>query len=271
MNKTSLLFFLLICLSTKAQETSIQLLGTVLSNTKRLANIHIINLNTKSGTISNENGEFLIRAQLNDTLYISSIQYEKATIIVSEIMIRTKTMFIETVSKTYTLEEVIIKNHHLTESIYHDILNKPKDSIPAMNVSSETFKNLDFTGVDYKLDAMSLNRPPSVEHLVNPIMAGGGVGATLPNNQLIAEYKLRSLLKLKKEFPSKIIQELGEAYFTKKLQIPTDSIHHFLSYCAYKDIVHLYQQNNLLTVIEILQEEAISYKKLKKEGKSGEK
>jgi len=247
-----------------AQKKEVQLQGTVLSNTKRLANIHIINLNSKNGTISNENGEFLMKVSLNDTLYISSINYEKIKIGVTPLMIKTKQVFIVTNPKTYPLKEVIVRNHDLTENLYYDVLNKPKDTIPPMNVNSEYFKNLDFTGVKFKSDAMSSNRPPDVEHLVNPIM-GGSPAATLPDYHLIAKYKLRKRLKLQKDFPTKIVNELGKDYFIDKLQIPSESIHHFLSYCESKNIVQLYHENNLLEVIKILGEEANTYKALKKE------
>jgi len=247
-----------------AQKKEVQLLGTVLSNTKRLANIHIINLNTKNGTISNENGEFLMNVTLNDTLYISSINYEKIKIEVTPLMIQTKQVFIVTSPKTYPLNEVIVRNHDLTEDLYHDVLNKPKDTIPAMNVNAEYFKNLDFTGVKFESDAMSTNRPPDVEHLVNPIMGGNPV-ATLPDYHLIAKYKLRKRLKLQKDFPTKIINELGKDYFTENLQIPSERIHQFLTYCESKNIAQLYQENKLLEVIKILGEEAHTYKTLKKE------
>lgn len=265
MKKLTLLFFLIFSCYINAQEAKTKLLGTVLSNTKRLANVHIINLNSKRGTITNENGEFEMYAHLNDTLFISSIQYDKVKIAVSANMISSKKIFIVTQSKTYQLSEVIVKNHALTESMYHDILNKPTDSLPEINVSASDFKNLDFSTTEFKNDANSGNKPPDVEHLVNPILMGAGAGVALPNYQLIAEHKLRKRLQQQKDFPKHIVSELGLTYFTKELQIPKDKIHHFLSYCAYKNIVNKYTQNKLLEVIKILQEEAKTYNAIKKE------
>lgn len=256
--------FIVISFHLNAQEIKTKLLGTVLSNTKRLSNVHIINLSSKRGTISNINGEFEMYAQLNDTLYVSSIQYKKVKIAVSKIMIRTQKIFIITQPKTYKLKEVIVRNHDLTESLYHDIWNKPKDTLPQINVISKDFKNLDFSGIAFDNDAISANRPPDVEHLVNPI-SGGGAAATMPNYQLIAEHKLRKRLKQQKNFPKRIISELGKKYFTDDLQISRDSIHHFLTYCETKNILNLYNQNKLLEVIKILRQEALTYKALKKE------
>ncbi|MBL4744802.1 MAG: hypothetical protein JKY08_00395 [Flavobacteriaceae bacterium] len=268
MKKITILFLGLTCCYLNAQQEKTKLLGTILFDSIRLANVHVINLNSKVGTISNQHGEFEMYAQLNDILYISAIQYEKVKIRVSNIMIKNQKIVVFTQPKTYKLEEIMIRNHHLTASIYHDILNKPKDTIPRMNVNTSDFKDLDFRKITFNNDAMSRNKPPSVEHLVNPIsMRRGGGGGTIPNYQLIASRKLRKKLRIQKAFPGRIISDLGKRYFTHHLEIATDNIYHFLSYCESKDIVNLYQENKLLEVIKILRQEAITYKMLKKEEK----
>ncbi len=263
MKKMMLCSLLIQSIFVNAQETKTKLIGIVFSNSKPLPNIHIINLNSKIGTVTNTNGAFEMYAHLNDTLYMSAIQYEKVKITVTKIMIHSQKVFITTALKTYQLKEIIVRNHHLTNDLYHDILNKPKDNIPQMNVSPADFKNLDFTGVAFEKDQTSRQGPPSIEHLVNPIGRAASI-ASIPNNQLIAEHKLRKKLKKQKDFPEKITALLGEKFFTDKLQIPPNKIYHFLSYCEYKKNTNLYAQNNLLAIIEILQEESKIYNTLKR-------
>ena len=52
--------------------------GTVVSqdSTKRLPNTHVINKSTYAGTITNGIGEFLMKAQVGDTLVFSNVSYQ---------------------------------------------------------------------------------------------------------------------------------------------------------------------------------------------------
>ena len=59
-----------------AQEKSITISGELVSFKNIVSGVHIINLNNKHGTISNDNGEFEIKVSENDTLLISSIEYQ---------------------------------------------------------------------------------------------------------------------------------------------------------------------------------------------------
>ena len=58
------------------EETSIK--GKVLnaSNDVALINVHVVNLNTVKGTVSGTDGEFVIRATVNDTLYFSYLGFK---------------------------------------------------------------------------------------------------------------------------------------------------------------------------------------------------
>jgi len=261
--KISTLLILLISCHLSAQEDKTKIKGTILSNTKRLANVHVINLTSKMGTISNQNGEFEMYARRNDTLYVSSIQYEKVKIAVTELMIQTKKITIVTLSKTHKLKEVIVKNHNLTQSLYHDMLHKPMD--PNFTKGNNfNFNHLNFRKSNFNADQLNASRPPSIEHLVNPI-AAGSTTVGIPNYQLIAEKKLRKKLQQQKEIPLEIIATLRDDFFIKNLKIPKSEIHLFLSYCEARNIINLYKKNNLLMVIKILQQEAPIYLALKKE------
>jgi hypothetical protein len=49
--------------------------GFVQSDSIQLQDIHILNLSTRQGTISNLNGKFRITVSVNDTLIFSGIQF----------------------------------------------------------------------------------------------------------------------------------------------------------------------------------------------------
>jgi hypothetical protein len=80
----SLLTLILISLNSFSQEKTVTLQGKINSPDKINVNVLIFNITKNIGAISNEFGEFKLYASANDTLYISSIQYEKSKVIVTK-------------------------------------------------------------------------------------------------------------------------------------------------------------------------------------------
>ena len=72
-------FFLFICTIIQAQTQGKRLTisGRIISDAPSIENIHILNINSNKGTISNINGNFSIPVKENDTLVISGIQFYK--------------------------------------------------------------------------------------------------------------------------------------------------------------------------------------------------
>lgn len=81
---------------------------------KMLVNVHVINLNTVKGTITNEKGFFEIEARVNDTLHISFIGYQSLKVRVTNDWIKAKNTDIKLTEKAYALEEVILTPYNLT-------------------------------------------------------------------------------------------------------------------------------------------------------------
>ena len=76
----------LISSSLLAQTDSLKRYGLVINteNGLSIANAHIINMNSKVGTITNSSGYFEIRAAFSDTIHISFISFESASISTNE-------------------------------------------------------------------------------------------------------------------------------------------------------------------------------------------
>lgn len=78
--------FLVFCFatsSTKAQEFAKQIEGRVYSKDADVAAVHVSNISTQRGTITDVSGYFEIMARLNDTLVFSAVQYEKVELVVT--------------------------------------------------------------------------------------------------------------------------------------------------------------------------------------------
>ncbi|WP_299521672.1 carboxypeptidase-like regulatory domain-containing protein [uncultured Lutibacter sp.] len=256
---TNLLIFVFFAIYSNSQEKQPVITGKIFSFNESVNNVHIINLNDLTGTISNDNGEFEIKVHLNDTILFSSIQYEKIKIAVTKKHLNSKIMEISLIPSINNLDEVFL--HGLTGNLNLDLAKKPKDTMPKHNF---VFKLSD---LDKKLpdDKHGFLKSPNAQDITDPIkMNGAGGSATIPDYYMIGVRKLKRELKNKKDFPSKIIKDLGINYFTNNLKIPEEKINHFLAYCEYKNIIEEYNKNNLLEVIKILREESILYHKIEK-------
>ncbi|MGY0426867.1 MAG: hypothetical protein ACWIPI_08585 [Polaribacter sp.] len=66
----------------------------------------------------------------------------------------------------------------------------------------------------------------------------------------------------KKDFPYKIMSELGEKFFFEKLKIPVDNYFHFLEYCNPLGIEQLHKDGKLLDIIKIFERESKTYLKI---------
>ena len=107
-----------------AQE-EVMLHGEVLNDSIDKAYLHVMNLNLRQGTITNDGGVFTIAVRQNDTLYISALQFEhKKIVITAEILSRKQLSFYldEVINN---LPEVNISNLDLTGRLGEDLKKQP--------------------------------------------------------------------------------------------------------------------------------------------------
>ena len=95
------------------------------SNSLPLESVHVINLNTIVGTISDEGGTFTIPAKVGDTLYLTYLGFKSEKIRVSNDLIRLKNSSIALTELAYALEEVIVRPYQLTGYLEIDIKYLP--------------------------------------------------------------------------------------------------------------------------------------------------
>lgn len=228
------------------------MIGKTVANDKAIENVHIINLNTSEGTISSDVGLFRIPVKVGDTLLLSSLIHERIKIRISEDIIDEKKITITLTPKIEALDEMKLTG--LTGNLEQDLQKTPKDTIPPLGwvYTYDDFKESIHT------DSNANEEPVNAEDFVNPI-PGGGAAIGLPDKRLIREQRLKRTLKLKKDFPNKLIKEFGISYFTVTLGVEKEEIPKFISFCEHLRIFEKYQANKILEVIEILKTESKNY------------
>jgi hypothetical protein len=90
-----------------------------------LESVHVINLNQVVGTITDQKGNFSIRAAVNDTLYFSYLGFKPQKIRVTNDMFKFQDTKIALTELAYALEEVIVQPYQLTGYLEIDVKNLP--------------------------------------------------------------------------------------------------------------------------------------------------
>lgn len=122
-------FFVLLCgFAVQAQIDSTDVVkGKVLNaaDDKPLDNVNIINLNQVKGAITDENGEFTLKAAVNDTLYFSYLGFKAIQVRVTDDWKKYGDVKIKMTEVGFALEKVTVKSYKLTGYLEIDAKNIP--------------------------------------------------------------------------------------------------------------------------------------------------
>ena len=120
------LLFSLIGFSQEIEEDKGEIMKAIVVNAQDasvMESVHVVNLNKVVGTITNEKGEFSIRATVNDTLYFSFLGFKSQKVRVTNDMFKFKDTKITLTELAYALEEVIVTPYLLTGYLEIDVKN----------------------------------------------------------------------------------------------------------------------------------------------------
>jgi len=84
------------------------------SNNVVLENVHVVNLNSVKGTLTNEDGNFIMKAKVNDTLYFSYLGFKSIRVRVTNDWMKFGEIKIKMTELSIALEEVVVKPIELT-------------------------------------------------------------------------------------------------------------------------------------------------------------
>ena len=84
------------------------------SNNVVLENVHVVNLNSVKGTLTNEDGNFMMKAAVNDTLYFSYLGFKSIRVRVTNDWMKFGEIKIKMTELSIALEEVVVKPIELT-------------------------------------------------------------------------------------------------------------------------------------------------------------
>lgn len=121
------LFVLFTCSLVCGQTPTVLLQGKVMNdNTDAfMPSVHVLNLSSVEGVITDKEGTFEIAVQANDTLYFSYLGFKPLKVAVSNDMIKLGPPIFRLTSISFALEEVIVKPYQLTGYLEIDVRKVP--------------------------------------------------------------------------------------------------------------------------------------------------
>ncbi|HEY9185925.1 MAG TPA: hypothetical protein VIM94_11420 [Salegentibacter sp.] len=228
--KIIVLTSLLLNFTLQAQERGL-LRGKII-NDSLISQVHIVNITSENGVLSESSGEFIIQAKPGDSILFSSVQFKKITIAVTPGMLH-EILKIELENELTELEEVQL--HQLSGNLRQDIGN------------IETINHADL-GIPY-----SDKQPNIVERKISGISSPMDPVGLLYGAISGERRKLKQALENQREH-NRILKArnlLSEDFYREQLKLEKTRIMDFLYYCAENPrFLRLVNEKDILELIE---------------------
>ncbi len=256
---------LLTTLISHGQEKTMELSGIVQHKNKNIADVLIINLNSKQATITNTKGYFMIETKLKDTLLFSAVQYIKKKIIITDTILKQNTPIIDLEEKVINLDEVVILPNNLTGQLGYDL--KGMGIRPGITSSS-----LGLPKAKMKVNTKNERLLFAADDGYLVKLKGSirdGVGISINVTKLISGIsgntkKLKNRVKLDRYavLEEQVASLFSKTTWSEALGIPNTAIDDFLGFCvSQSDFPKSPETTNALLMLNYIKSKCNEYKK----------
>ena len=203
--------------------------GKIIIEGNDIGGITIYNTNSKLGTITNENGEFAIKASLNDLIQIKSLVYHDLDITINKTILKSRKLRVFLIEEITKLDEIIISSSKLTGNF--------KEDVKRTNSFTEKLDDIYF-GVhsinQHKVNAKAdLTQTPVVKPLGEPHVDGLNI-VNVVDQLLIPLFRSEVVDKKTAGIPSipakSIKYYLGSNFLMENFKIPEHRVEEFIRY-----------------------------------------
>ncbi|WP_396601849.1 carboxypeptidase-like regulatory domain-containing protein [Algibacter sp. R77976] len=198
MKKFILFLAFLSALNGVAQHNNrIEVSGKIIVEGSDISGITVFNTSSNLGTITDDNGEFVLKVTLNDNIEVSALQYQNISFKVNDAIIKSKKMKLFLIEEINKLDDVIILSKGLSGNLNTDLEDTTpfKPQLDALYFGVRNSKEYNFEK-DYKTEVNNvtvdrqhlqmvngLNIVNVVDQLLLPLFrskAADNKGATVP-------------------------------------------------------------------------------------------
>ncbi len=250
MQKTYLSLIVFLFISIVGYSQNQKLKGQVIhAETKKpLSAAHILNLNSVTGTITNEKGLFELTSKANDTVLVSFLGFSSIKLKVTNDLLKGNEVVISLREKPEEVKEVVIRSTKLIGVLEVDVKQVPKDRFTRIHI-------------DGLPQTYEIGRPQKISSpiakLLNPVDLVYNLFGKKPK-------KLKKLKKLKKEddLRKMLAGKFDREVMMEYLEMDRQELNKLLSDCNYSD--YFIKKASDLQIIEAVLNCYENYKALKK-------
>jgi hypothetical protein len=242
-----------------------RIVGKIIIEGTDIEGVTVSNKATGEGTITNQNGEFIIEASLNDLLEIRALKYQNIDVLVNEDIIESKKLSIFLIEEVNKLDEIVILSKKLTGNLNVDLnrANKfyTKRDVIYFGIKKQDATNLQQIG-EYQNDKIIMNAPLDTYR--------DGLNIVNVVDQLLIPL-FRSEVKDKKnagvpEVPAESIKYyFGSNFLAENFNIPKHRVEEFIRYVENDDSFDfdLLNYGHEIEFLELLTQKSKSFLKPK--------
>ncbi|MFD1316879.1 hypothetical protein [Namhaeicola litoreus] len=241
MKKLTLLILLLTGLA-NAQNDRVVLRGLVHADSIRITDAHVINLSSKRGTSTDDQGVFTIWAKVSDTIIISNLAYYDKSWVLSKEDIKNTTTLFRLTPRRIELEEVLLKKTNNMAGA----LNLPNAGKEPLTKLERQLNQYSQASTPLVVLGALLGQKGGISDLYNIISGNRKKHRKL--NQYIQEDMERDRYFLICE---EIQEHFGESFFTEILKIPKEWINPFLLHCKKFNVSYLFEEQRYLELTDV--------------------
>jgi len=219
-------------------------------NKKVLSAAHVLNLNTVTGTITNDTGYFELPTRVNDTILVSYLGYSSIKLKITNDLLKGNELEIALYEKPQNVREVVIRSTSLIGVLEIDVKQVPKDRFTRIHINGlpQTYE---------------VGRPKS-KNFSSPVAALFQPVDFLYNLFGKKPKQLRKLQKLKKEdnLRKMLAGNFDRQVMMEYLEMDRQELSELLIDCSYSD--YFIKKASDLQMIEAILDCYENYKALKK-------
>lgn len=256
----SLILFFLVVISVSAQTVPrVNVTGTVqMPRGEDPQGISIFNLNSNSGTISNAAGQFNIAVALNDSLTVSSLQFQAFTVVVDQGIIDFGQINIRLNEVVNLLPEVVVSPYDLTGNISVDINRLPVASLPdSLNAANTQGMYFEADVSPYKFF------PPRNEALaISQTRLVNGINFVNLFREFLISTKIEQIQRPELDLSVDVRALYNDEFFQKNFDIELDNISEFINFADHNGLEEeMLKEGNEMDLIEFLLNQSKRFKK----------
>lgn len=221
--------------------------------------ISVYNLNTNRGTVSNIAGKFTLSVRVNDSIRVSSMQFQEFTIIIDKGVIDSQQLNIEINEVVNLLPEVIVSPYDLTGNVKVDISRMSVPGVP------DTLTAANSMGLYFEADAApDLQSMPRNQALaMSQTRLVNGINFVNLFKEILITNKRDQIQRPEADINMDVRALFNDQFFKENFEIELQNINEFIYYADHNGLdEEMLKEGNELDLIEFL---LVQSKKFKKE------